>query len=39
VINPAGVAVCGKCGMRLVNVEERIKCRFCWFCGAPVKWK
>lgn len=32
-------AACGKCGSRLVNVEERVKCRFCWYCGTPVVWK
>ena len=32
-------AACGNCGCRLVNVEERIKCRFCWYCGRPVIWK
>lgn len=39
VIGPDGYARCGHCGVRLVNVEERIKCRFCWYCGKPVKWK
>ena len=33
------VAACGKCGARLVNVEERIKCKFCWNCGTPVIWR
>ena len=32
-------AVCGKCGCRLVNVEERVKCKFCWNCGVPIIWK
>ena len=32
-------AACGNCGARLVNVEERIKCRFCWCCGRPIIWK
>jgi len=32
-------AACGNCGARLVNVEERIRCRFCWCCGRPVIWK
>ena len=32
-------AVCGNCGARLVNVEERIKCRYCWYCGRPIIWK
>lgn len=39
VIGPDGYARCGHCGVRLVNVEERIKCRYCWYCGKPVKWK
>ena len=34
-----GVARCGNCGVRLVNVEERIKCKFCWNCGKPVLWR
>ena len=32
-------AACGNCGVRLVNVEERIKCKFCWNCGKRVIWK
>lgn len=32
-------AACGNCGCRLVNVEERVKCRYCWYCGTPVRWK
>jgi hypothetical protein len=32
-------AACAKCGVKLVNVEERIKCKFCWNCGTPVKWR
>ena len=32
-------AACGNCGCRLVNVEERVKCRFCWYCGVPIIWK
>lgn len=39
VIGPDGYARCGSCGMRLVNVEERIKCRYCWYCGKKVQWK
>ena len=39
VIGPDGYARCGSCGVRLVNVEERIKCRYCWYCGKQVKWK
>lgn len=38
-INQHGEAVCGNCGVHLVNVEERIKCKFCWNCGKPVRWK
>ena len=38
-INQYGEAVCGSCGAHLVNVEERIKCKFCWNCGKPVRWK
>jgi len=34
-----GAAVCGNCGCRLVNVEERIRCRFCWYCGKAILWK
>ena len=34
-----GVARCGNCGCRLVNVEARIKCRFCWYCGKAILWK
>ena len=30
---------CGNCGCRLVNVEERVKCRYCWYCGRPIIWK
>ena len=32
-------AACGNCGCRLVNVEERVKCRYCWYCGRLVRWK
>lgn len=32
-------AACGNCGCRLVNVEERVKCRYCWYCGVLVRWK
>ena len=32
-------AACRKCGCRLVNVEERIRCKYCWNCGTPVRWK
>ena len=32
-------AACGNCGCRLVNVEERVKCRYCWYCGTLVRWK
>ena len=32
-------AACGNCGCRLVNVEERVKCRYCWNCGRKVLWK
>lgn len=32
-------AACGNCGCRLVNVEERVKCRYCWYCGKLVRWK
>ena len=38
-IGPDGYAVCGSCGARLVNVEERVKCRYCWYCGKKVRWK
>ena len=38
-IGPDGYAICGNCGVHLVNVEERIKCKYCWNCGRPVKWK
>ena len=31
-------AACAKCGVKLVNVEERIRCKFCWNCGTPVRW-
>jgi predicted amidophosphoribosyltransferase len=34
-----GVAICGNCGVRLVNVEERIRCKFCWNCGKPILWR
>ena len=34
-----GYAVCGKCGVRLVNVEARIRCKYCWNCGTPVRWR
>lgn len=34
-----GAAVCGNCGVRLVNVEERIRCKYCWNCGTPVRWR
>ena len=43
VVKPDGsginTAFCGNCGSRLVNVEERVKCRFCWYCGVPIIWK
>ena len=39
VVTPNGEAVCGKCGVRIINVEERIRCKFCWNCGTPVRWK
>lgn len=39
VIRPDGYAVCGNCGVQLVNVEERIKCKYCWNCGKKVRWK
>lgn len=32
-------AACGNCGCRIVNVEERVKCKFCWNCGVPIIWK
>ena len=32
-------AACGKCGCRLVNVEERVRCKYCWNCGTPVRWR
>ena len=32
-------AACGNCGVKLVNIEERVKCKFCWNCGRPVIWK
>ena len=32
-------AACGVCGCRLVNVEERIRCKYCWHCGTLVRWK
>ena len=38
-IGPDGYAICGKCGVHLVNVEERIRCKYCWNCGTPVRWK
>ena len=31
-------AACGNCGCRLVNVEERVRCRYCWCCGKRVIW-
>lgn len=31
-------AACGNCGVHLVNVEERIRCKYCWNCGVKVKW-
>ena len=39
VVNPNGDAVCGKCGVRIVNIEARVRCKFCWNCGTPVRWK
>ena len=38
-IGPDGYARCGHCGVRLVNVEERVKCKYCWYCGKKVLWK
>ena len=38
-IGEDGYARCGSCGVRLVNVEERIRCKYCWNCGTPVRWK
>ena len=32
-------AACGNCHVRLVNVEERVKCIYCWHCGKKVIWK
>ena len=32
-------AACGNCGCRLVNVEERVRCKYCWNCGVPIIWK
>ena len=32
-------AACGNCNVRLVNVEERVKCLYCWHCGKKVLWK
>ena len=32
-------AACGNCNVRLVNVEERVKCAYCWHCGKRVIWK
>jgi len=32
-------AACGHCNVRLVNVEERVKCTYCWHCGKRVIWK
>ena len=32
-------AACGNCGCRLVNVEERVKCIYCWHCGVKIVWK
>ena len=37
-IGPDGYAICGICGVHLVNVEERIRCKYCWNCGTKVKW-
>ena len=34
-----GVAVCGKCGVRLVDFDGVHKCKFCWNCGKPVLWR
>ena len=31
-------AACGNCHARLVNVEERVKCLYCWYCGKKVRW-
>ena len=39
VINQKGEAVCAHCGVHLVNIEKGIRCKFCWNCGAPVRWK
>ena len=39
VIRADGYACCGHCGSPLVNVMERVKCRYCWFCGRKVLWK
>ena len=39
VIGPDKVARCGSCGMRLVDMDHNIKCRFCWYCGKAVRWK
>ena len=39
VINPNGEAICGNCGVRIVNVEERIRCKYCWNCGRKIKWQ
>ena len=37
-IGKDGYAICGVCGVHLVNVEERIKCKYCWNCGTKVMW-
>ena len=38
-IGPDGYAICGKCGVHIVNVEERIRCKYCWNCGTLIKWR
>jgi len=38
-ISPDGYAICGKCGVRVVNVEARIRCKYCWNCGTPIRWR
>lgn len=37
-INGKNEAICGNCGVRIVNIEERIRCKYCWNCGVKVKW-
>jgi len=39
VINPKSEAVCGRCGVRIVNVEKKIRCKYCWNCGGKIKWQ